>query len=1577
MRSALNHRLPLHLRTSLPLLVLLLVLAQALPALATELQLTWRADASLRALSSAEDLTALLAATPGHTEVAQQPSLPLLPLRLAIPSGERVTAVRLEDVLADRVPLAQALADFEGVVDENGNRLSVAPVGQDAGESFPADYLYAQTTGSFRGFASAELLLAPLRYRMENGAPLLERLLSARVVVETAPDPGARVPLRQRAEDLALGERLLVASSANPEAVRGFAPPSAVRQDDGPFDPRSVPSIEGSGVDMVIVCAPEYAATFQTLADFKLTMGIPTVVRDTDWIRANYPQGADLQETLRFFLQDALEKWGVRWVMLAGDTDTLPARYVHSYFKDPPEDIPAELYYADLDGDWNGDNDQYFGESNYGGTQGDAVDMIADVNLGRLPVRNAADAQLMVDKIIAYSSQPDPTYTANVGFYAEVLFPADWQIGDPVELITRNGADYAEDVYDNLLPPQMQALRFYETDWLYPGTLPESPAAVLDDMANRAHIVHHVGHGFRYTMSMGTGSIVADNMYALTNGLDHLLVIYALNCTSCAIDYNCLGEAVLRAPAGGGVVIVGSMREAFPNTSIYYQDSFFESLFADSMSVGECFSYSHNTWSTLGIVEGSHRWTQMSYVLIGDPSLDIWLDTPEALSAALVTPYTLDSTTLELQVSRLGSPLEGARVIASKAGEDRAEGVTDALGMVSIPFRAESLGDIDLSLLHRQDLPTFLAQSVAAGTGPRLSAELLAVEDDPIADPTVNGNADGRLDAGETVRLALRITNAGSAAANALTLDLTLPGGEAAVTESHVATGQTVAAGGQLDLTGLFLVDAPLTLADRRYAALELALSYTGGGDVDQLDVETHAPLPRLFAFDIDDSAGNGDGNPDAGEVYVFQPEWKNYGSTPVDGWQASLTPIDPAGQVLSGAVTLPLLDLLERGASAGINLRENSVSSPNRFALTLTGPLGGTRVDTVQVRRPEAPGMLYLDSSLASDVIDVAWDIPAALPASYLVYRSQSQGGPYSLVSSEPTQHAYFRNDHLEQSTTYYFVVESVDSAGFRSLPSVEFSTSTNPSMLAGWPLQTNFGTASSVVIGDIDGDGDKELAAGAELLYAWHADGVEIQDGDSNSATYGVLSPSGGEFTAALAMADVDPAFPGLEIIGATRNPFGIYVYHGDGTLVSGWPKTLPNWCWGTPAVADVDGDGQVEIFAICLDGNLYAWNANGTPQIGTTGIFASGFGAWSRSSPTLCNLDADPDLEIVLGSYGSKKLYAFNPNGSTVSGFPVTFSDAIHSSPSVGDLDGDYDLEIVFLCENDSLYVINNNGTRRPGFPVYLQSNAAGLAPSPALVDFEDDGQMEIVAGGVVAYTSMNLTVLDNNGVTRPGWPLHFEESSEASPVVVDLDGDGELEIMLGMETGYLYAFEADATDMPGFPILTEAELRSCPTVDDLDGDFSVDVALYGWDAYVYVWNMPAFYRNGLAQWKMFRANPGRTGVFTREEQNTGGDDLPVSAPDGLLFANYPNPFNPSTTIRFVTPAGEGLLPVTLSIHDIQGRRIATLQDGPLSRGVQQSVVWDGKSDTGAPVASGIYFARVEMGDVVHSQKMVLLK
>ncbi|NOX37749.1 MAG: T9SS type A sorting domain-containing protein [Calditrichaeota bacterium] len=90
---------------------------------------------------------------------------------------------------------------------------------------------------------------------------------------------------------------------------------------------------------------------------------------------------------------------------------------------------------------------------------------------------------------------------------------------------------------------------------------------------------------------------------------------------------------------------------------------------------------------------------------------------------------------------------------------------------------------------------------------------------------------------------------------------------------------------------------------------------------------------------------------------------------------------------------------------------------------------------------------------------------------------------------------------------------------------------------------------------------------------------------------------------------------------------------------------------------------------------------------------------------------------------------------------------------------------------------------------------------------------------------------------------------------------------------------------------------------------------------------------------------------------------------------LGPNYPNPFNPETTIPFTVPAGD-VQPVRLQIFDLLGREVITLVDRPLAPG-QHRVVWDGRDHNGNPVPSGTYIYRLQVGDQSRSRKMILLR
>ncbi len=88
---------------------------------------------------------------------------------------------------------------------------------------------------------------------------------------------------------------------------------------------------------------------------------------------------------------------------------------------------------------------------------------------------------------------------------------------------------------------------------------------------------------------------------------------------------------------------------------------------------------------------------------------------------------------------------------------------------------------------------------------------------------------------------------------------------------------------------------------------------------------------------------------------------------------------------------------------------------------------------------------------------------------------------------------------------------------------------------------------------------------------------------------------------------------------------------------------------------------------------------------------------------------------------------------------------------------------------------------------------------------------------------------------------------------------------------------------------------------------------------------------------------------------------------------LIGNYPNPFNPSTTIEFSIPKTQL---VSVVIYDVLGRQIKSLFNSELTSG-KHDVVWDGKNNIGETVNSGVYFYTVKTSNKLLTGKMILQK
>jgi hypothetical protein len=141
-----------------------------------------------------------------------------------------------------------------------------------------------------------------------------------------------------------------------------------------------------------------------------------------------------------------------------------------------------------------------------------------------------------------------------------------------------------------------------------------------------------------------------------------------------------------------------------------------------------------------------------------------------------------------------------------------------------------------------------------------------------------------------------------------------------------------------------------------------------------------------------------------------------------------------------------------------------------------------------------------------------------------------------------------------------------------------------------------------------------------------------------------------------------------------------------------------------------------------------------------------------------------------------------------------------------------------------------------------------------------------------------------------------------------------------------------------------------MREKSTFTELDWDFN------------YVWDITSEINDGMP----FLRPPGP--VSTCEP----------SLPNIIfnLYQNFPNPFNPYTSIQFSVGAELATAHVMLEIFNIRGQRVRTLINEVKPSGLHK-VVWDGRDDSGRSLGSGVYFYRMRSGDFAQTRRMVLLK
>lgn len=316
--------------------------------------------------------------------------------------------------------------------------------------------------------------------------------------------------------------------------------------------------------DLLIITTPTYdpevvgdadQTSFAQYIYFYELRGIRVHCVNTETIYQNM-EGRDLAEKIRNYIIQEYDEKGISMVLLGGDTDLVPYRGFYgnvlsggSYMTD--ENIPADLYYAGLDGTWNDNNNELWGEEG-------EDDLLPEVGIGRMCFNNLTEFANIMHKTFSYQDNPVLGEFHKVTFGGEFLYDDPYSLGsDYLELLI---GEHSDNGYTTVGIPEN-----YDFTRLYHETDSWSASNLAQAINEGTQYVFHQGHANTNYVAGFVNEDITNENFPYANGVDHnYTFMHTSGCICGDFSSNCILERMTQIE-NFAVATIGNSRYGWFN----------------------------------------------------------------------------------------------------------------------------------------------------------------------------------------------------------------------------------------------------------------------------------------------------------------------------------------------------------------------------------------------------------------------------------------------------------------------------------------------------------------------------------------------------------------------------------------------------------------------------------------------------------------------------------------------------------------------------------------------------------------------------------------------------------------------------------------------------------------------------------------------------------------------------------------------------------------------------------------------------------------------------------------------------